>query len=191
MSFSESHARASPNQATFGDLRHGQMSKRGSCFRLVRLGRTRDSGIAQAIRELGRVLTLVVTLTLGILVGPITAGAQQMAKVPRIGVLYSGGPTTSSHTAAAFEQSLREHGYVEGGGLLFADRAELEAAIRSLTSDAARRDAMADAAHRAFRTNWSETVALTTYFDLIRSVAAGRGLHAVSDAFPTPADIRA
>jgi hypothetical protein len=35
------------------------------------------------------VLTLIVTLACGILAGPITAGAQQVAKLPRIGVLYS------------------------------------------------------------------------------------------------------
>ena len=74
-----------------------------------------------ALQRTGRsrcVLTLMVTLTLGILAGPITAGAQQVAKIPRIGVLYSGAPTTSSHTAAAFEQSLREHGYVEGRNIV-------------------------------------------------------------------------
>jgi glycosyltransferase involved in cell wall biosynthesis len=75
-----------------------------------------------------------------------------------------------------------------GGGLLFNDRAELEAAIASLTLDAPRRDAMARAAQRAFRANWSETVALTTYFDLIRSVAVRRGLRKVADALSTPAD---
>jgi len=78
-----------------------------------------------------------------------------------------------------------------GGGLLFADRAELDAAIRSVLSDAARRDALAAAAQRAFRAKWSEPVALTAYFDLIRSVAARRSLHALADAFPGPADIPA
>jgi putative ABC transport system substrate-binding protein len=69
-------------------------------------------------RALGSVLTLIVTLTLGILAGPSAAWAQQVAKIPRIGVLYSGAPTTSSHAAAAFEQSLREHGYVEGRNIV-------------------------------------------------------------------------
>lgn len=76
-----------------------------------------------------------------------------------------------------------------GGGFLFSDRAELDAAIASLTVDVVRRDAMADAAKRAFRTNWSETVALTGYFDLIRSIALRRGLHAVADAFYPPATL--
>ena len=61
---------------------------------------------------------MIVTLTLGILAGPVTAVAQQVAKVPRIGVLYSGAPTTSAHLGAAFEQGLRERGYVEGQNIV-------------------------------------------------------------------------
>jgi putative ABC transport system substrate-binding protein len=64
------------------------------------------------------VRALVVTLMLGMFAGPITARAQPAVKVPRIGVLYSGAPTTSSHTAAAFEQSLREQGYVDGRNIV-------------------------------------------------------------------------
>jgi glycosyltransferase involved in cell wall biosynthesis len=74
-----------------------------------------------------------------------------------------------------------------GGGLLFGDRAELDAAIRLLASDASRRDALGEAGRRAFRAKWSEAVALTAYLDLIRTVAARRGLDAVSGAFPSPA----
>jgi glycosyltransferase involved in cell wall biosynthesis len=78
-----------------------------------------------------------------------------------------------------------------GGGLLFADRRELEAAIHTLMFDTAGRAAMAEAAHRAFRTKWSEGVALTAYLNLVRSLAVRRGLHAVSDAFSTPATVGA
>ena len=56
-------------------------------------------------------LLTLMTLTLGILRGPTSVGAQQPTKVPRVGVLFSGAPATSSHAAAAFEQGLREHGY--------------------------------------------------------------------------------
>jgi glycosyltransferase involved in cell wall biosynthesis len=70
-----------------------------------------------------------------------------------------------------------------GGGILFADRRELEAAIWSLASDPTRRETIGAAARRAFRTQWSEEVALTAYLTLISAVAARRGLHAVSDAF--------
>ena len=75
-----------------------------------------------------------------------------------------------------------------GAGLLFVDRKDLAAAIRSLASDTARRDTMGKAARHAFHTKWTETVAVTAYFELIRSIAARRGLHEVSDAFPGPAD---
>ncbi len=78
-----------------------------------------------------------------------------------------------------------------GGGLLFADRRELEAAIHSLMFDTPGRAAMAEAAHRAFRTKWSEGVALTAYLNLVRSLAVRRGLHSVSDAFSTPATVGA
>src|SRR5262245_21046673 len=56
-------------------------------------------------------LLTLMTLTLGILRGPTFVGAQQPTKVPRVGVLFSGAPATSSQSAAAFEQGLREHGY--------------------------------------------------------------------------------
>jgi glycosyltransferase involved in cell wall biosynthesis len=70
-----------------------------------------------------------------------------------------------------------------GGGLLFGNRDELDAAVRSLASDSARRDALAAAAERAFAANWSETVAVTAYLELIRAIAARRGLEAVCSAF--------
>jgi glycosyltransferase involved in cell wall biosynthesis len=69
------------------------------------------------------------------------------------------------------------------GGLLFGDRKELVAAIRSLASDRARRAALADAARRAFQTRWSEGVAIAAYLELIRSIARRRGLEAVSAAW--------
>ena len=73
-----------------------------------------------------------------------------------------------------------------GAGFLFTDRADLVAAIRSLVSDPARRAVMGEAARLAFQARWSETVALTAYLDLIRSIAVRRELRAVSDAFPEP-----
>jgi glycosyltransferase involved in cell wall biosynthesis len=72
-----------------------------------------------------------------------------------------------------------------GGGLLFDDRTELETAIRSLVLDSPQRDAMAVSARQAFRLRWTETVAITAYLDLIRSVALRRGLHGVADALAT------
>src|SRR5499425_2223280 len=73
-------------------------------------------------RRLVRLLTVLAPL----LVIPIVveaqpagpAGAQQAAKIPRIGVLHPGAPSTSSHFAAAFTEGLREHGYVEGKNIV-------------------------------------------------------------------------
>jgi putative tryptophan/tyrosine transport system substrate-binding protein len=45
---------------------------------------------------------------------PLAARAQQAAKIPRIGVLLPGPPTTFSVRTAAFRQGLQELGYVEG-----------------------------------------------------------------------------
>ncbi|MBI1893216.1 MAG: hypothetical protein HYS14_03780, partial [Candidatus Rokubacteria bacterium] len=58
-----------------------------------------------------RRVSLIITFLLGICVA-VPAGAQQPAKIPRIGFLCAmAGP--SSHTEM-FQQGLRELGYVEG-----------------------------------------------------------------------------
>jgi putative ABC transport system substrate-binding protein len=55
-------------------------------------------------------IVLLVTLALGVLVGPLAAEAQPRVKVPRIGYIsYTPGPY-----AEAFRQGLRERGYIEG-----------------------------------------------------------------------------
>jgi glycosyltransferase involved in cell wall biosynthesis len=72
------------------------------------------------------------------------------------------------------------------GGLLFQNAAELDAAITSFTIDAARRQTMGEAGERAFRARWSEAAALAEYLDLIRSVAARRGLVSLSEALAPP-----
>ena len=58
-----------------------------------------------------KALGLIVTLALSLLAAPIAAGAQQVGKVPRIGVLF-GSPAAS--WVEALRQGLRELGYVEG-----------------------------------------------------------------------------
>ena len=45
---------------------------------------------------------------------PLTAYAQQPAKLPTIGILYSGTQSSSAPLIAAFRQGLKEAGYVEG-----------------------------------------------------------------------------
>ena len=46
------------------------------------------------------------------------AEAQQPAKVPRIGILELGSPSASAHGHKAFQQGLRELGYVEGKNII-------------------------------------------------------------------------
>ncbi len=71
---------------------------------------------------IGGALTLIVTLTLATLAAPLTAGAQQPAKVPRIGVLHASTPAATSDRFEAFKQGLREHGYVEGQSIILERR---------------------------------------------------------------------
>src|SRR2546427_8010750 len=63
----------------------------------------------------------VVTLTLSLLVAPLTAAAQQPTKVYRIGRLSSGSsplPHELNPNLEAFRQGLRALGYVEGQNLV-------------------------------------------------------------------------
>src|SRR2546428_2635511 len=65
---------------------------------------------------IGRRLTLVVTLALGLLAAPFAGDAQQAGKVHRIGYLSQGGGP-SSPLVQVFRDGLREFGYVEGQNL--------------------------------------------------------------------------
>ena len=68
----------------------------------------------------------VVSLCGGLLAAPLAADAQQTGKVPRIGVLIPGSPSVPSATQAygAFQQGLRDLGYVEGQTLRLESRWE-------------------------------------------------------------------
>jgi putative ABC transport system substrate-binding protein len=55
---------------------------------------------------------------------PLAARAQQKRKVYRIGVLFSGHPGGLTPNAAAFEQGLRELGYVEGDNIIVERRGD-------------------------------------------------------------------
>ena len=59
------------------------------------------------------ILVAVVLLALGVI-----AEAQQPTKVPRIGYLTGGSPSTDSARIEAFRQGLRELGYVEGKNIV-------------------------------------------------------------------------
>ena len=60
----------------------------------------------------------IVTLALGLLVGPLPTEAQEATKVPRIGYLSVRGPDREKRRLAAFHQGLRELGYIEGQNLV-------------------------------------------------------------------------
>jgi putative ABC transport system substrate-binding protein len=59
-------------------------------------------------------LGCLVTLTLSMLVTSLAAEAQQLTKVHRIGWLGAGSPLSSRAYVEAFQQSLRDLGYIEG-----------------------------------------------------------------------------
>ena len=63
--------------------------------------------------------------TLGLLAAPLPAGAQQPAKVARIGYLATGSLESPETRAIldAFRQGLRERGYVEGQNIVIEYRA--------------------------------------------------------------------
>jgi putative ABC transport system substrate-binding protein len=62
-------------------------------------------------------IAFIVLLTLSIGVVPLTAAAQQTGKVYRIGILMSGTSATMQHLLEAFQDGLREKGWVEGQNL--------------------------------------------------------------------------
>ncbi len=78
----------------------------------------------------------ILALILGTLVALLTAGAQQAAKAPRIGVLHPSTPAAVSHLAEAFKQGLRAHGYVEGQNIVV-ERRYGEARVERLSELAA------------------------------------------------------
>ena len=61
-------------------------------------------------------------LALLLLVAPLMAGAQQGAKILRIGILWVYSPSVGSVFADAFRLGLRELGYVEGRTILLEER---------------------------------------------------------------------
>lgn len=64
----------------------------------------------------------MVTLTVGALTATPIGGAQQVSKVPRIGVLFGNNPIVSAPFNEAFSQGLREHDYVEGQNVVLERR---------------------------------------------------------------------
>lgn len=62
-----------------------------------------------------------------------------------------------------------------GGGELFGDRAELEAAMARLLQDRPYRDRLAVAGHRALESMWTERTVVPRFLDIVRAAAADRG----------------
>jgi len=65
-------------------------------------------------------IMLIVILTLGLFVGPLTVTAQSKVKVPRIGFLSTGGIPNPSCSQPNVLRGLHERGYVEGQTLSIA-----------------------------------------------------------------------
>lgn len=61
-------------------------------------------------------------------------------------------------------------------GLLFVDEASLHAALKTLHTDRSLRDRMGASGRAAVETRWSETTAVNDWFDLVRSIAASKGM---------------
>jgi putative ABC transport system substrate-binding protein len=61
-------------------------------------------------------------LALLLLVAPLIAEAQQVGKVPRIGILWAYSPSVVSLFSEAFRQSFRGLGYVEGRNIALEER---------------------------------------------------------------------
>jgi putative ABC transport system substrate-binding protein len=69
-----------------------------------------------------RSIGLIVTLTLGLFLSPLVAEAQQPAKIPRVGYVFSFIPSEGRHLWEACRQGLRELGYVEGQNIVLEPR---------------------------------------------------------------------
>jgi hypothetical protein len=71
-----------------------------------------------------RLIGLAVVLTLSLLLAPLAAEAQPAGTVPRIGVLSPSAPSDPrmQRRLEAFQQGLRELGYVEGQNIAFESR---------------------------------------------------------------------
>jgi glycosyltransferase involved in cell wall biosynthesis len=61
------------------------------------------------------------------------------------------------------------------GGELFETEVELLSAMSRLQKDAARRQAMGEAGHHAYRGRWSESVVVPRYLEIVRRAAERRG----------------
>jgi putative ABC transport system substrate-binding protein len=59
-------------------------------------------------------IALLGSATVGSAAWPQAVGAQTPPKIPRVGFIAGSNPAATEHTVGAFQQRLRELGYVEG-----------------------------------------------------------------------------
>ncbi len=69
-----------------------------------------------------------------------------------------------------------------GGGELYADRAELLAALRRIASDPAHRERLARNAYAGFMEHWTEDAVVPRYLDVVRRAAERKGAGRVAEA---------
>jgi glycosyltransferase involved in cell wall biosynthesis len=72
-----------------------------------------------------------------------------------------------AHDHGAMSEMIRE----SGGGLLYANEAELLSAVTQLSQSPMLRSTLAEKAYRAFDTLWSPEAHLKSYFELLRNLA--------------------
>jgi hypothetical protein len=92
------------------DSPRGSLSQSSVLYAVVRVVAFGLDSRAAVMRLIGR----AVMLTISLILAPLTVEGQPPAKMPRIGVLSGGTPTTYAARHEAFRQGLRELGYVEG-----------------------------------------------------------------------------
>jgi putative ABC transport system substrate-binding protein len=63
-------------------------------------------------------VSMVTYLALALLAAPLTVGAQQAVRIPRVGILGAGTNPRTAPFFVAFEQRLRELGYVDGQSIV-------------------------------------------------------------------------
>ena len=72
--------------------------------------------------EVKKVGWFSIMVTVMLLAVAVVAEAQQQKKIPRIGSLYAGAPSTQSARIEAFRQGLRDLDYVEGKNIVIERR---------------------------------------------------------------------
>jgi putative ABC transport system substrate-binding protein len=73
-------------------------------------------------KAMKKIINILVIAFAVLLFAPFTTVAQDVAKVPRVGVIMTGGPKTHAAVVKELRQGLRELGYVEGRNIILEPR---------------------------------------------------------------------